>query len=164
MKRATLLIATIAVPFNAYAETPKTLNCAVEIVETKWGGDMTPKTDYGRRFSNFTIDQQIDPDLGWMHQNLCVSKSDFVKASFPGDICVVAIGSRVPAAVDGAPGLYLDVIHSVPKNRKAPLDGSSLNLSTSYPMPLQQLDLSLGSTAHAQKNGVAVIKLNCAPS
>lgn len=170
MKRALFLTVVAAVPCsiasNAFAADvdSKTLNCSVEIVETRGGGDTTPKTEDGKRFAAFQIDQSIDPDLGWMHQNLCVTKADFVKATFPGNICVVAIGSRIPAAVDGGPGLYVDVIHSVRKNRKQRLDGSNLSLSTAYPMPLPQLELSLGSTAHAQKSGIAAIHISCTPS
>ncbi len=163
MKRAAILLALAVAPSAANAEAPQQLSCTTQIVEAKWGSDMTPKTEFGKQFASFTIDQTIDPDQGWMHQNVCVTKADFVKASFPGSICVVAVGSRVPAAVDGAPGLYLDVIHSVTKNRKKRLEGGSLNLSTSYPMPLQQLDLLLSGTAHSQKYGVASITLNCIP-
>ena len=163
MKRALFLILVAAVPSTVVAATPKTLACSVEIVEAKWGGDLTPKTEFGKRFASFSIDQSIDPDLGWMHQNMCVTKADFVKASFPGTICVLAIGSRIPAAFDGGAGLYVDVSHFVTKNKREPLDGSSFSLATAYPMPLPQLDVSLFSTANGQKYGVGGMTISCVP-
>ncbi len=166
MTKTTFLITAIILSIvkSAHAESPKILDCRVELSSTNPTDDMTPKTGYGKKFVAFKVDQTLDPDLGWMHQNLCVTKKDFVRASFQGDLCLVAIGSRFLESAGGAPALYLYISNSRSQTVKSKKlrDLPNLSFSSTYPMPLPTLELLLGSTAHGDRGGISMVSLNCA--
>jgi hypothetical protein len=124
-----LLAVLFLVPAVVAADS-KPLTCTVILQQSSKSMPRTLKsrTEFGEKFSSFSLDLQKNPDEAWLHQNLCVNKKDFRGGSFEGTLCLVVMTARELPSADAAPALYVDVSRqgeSSPSRGKGLLSGIS---------------------------------------
>ena len=107
-----LLAVLFLVPAVVAADS-KPLTCRVVLQQSSKSMPRTlkPRTEFGEKFSSFSLDLQKNPDEAWLHQNLSVNKKDFRGGSFAGTLCLVVMTARELPSADAAPALYVDVSH-----------------------------------------------------
>jgi hypothetical protein len=90
------------------------LKCSVRISDSERNDSFVPQTDFGRSFSEFTLDLSRDPDQAWLHQNMCINRSDFKGARFTGSVCLIVMSTRSGTTPTGLPALYVSVWQGKP--------------------------------------------------
>jgi hypothetical protein len=124
-----LLAVLFFVPAVVVADS-KPLTCKVTLQQSSKSVPKTlkPRTEFGDKFSSFSLDLQKNPDEAWLHQNLCVNKKDYRGGAFEGTLCLVVMTARELPSADAAPALYVDVLRQVKSSasgRKGLLSGIS---------------------------------------
>jgi len=109
-----LLAVLFFVPAVVVADS-NPLTCKVTLLQSSKSLPRTlkPRTEFGEKFSSFSLDLQKNPDEAWLHQNLCVNKKDFRGGSFEGTLCLVIMTARELPSAESAPALYVDVSRQV---------------------------------------------------
>jgi hypothetical protein len=110
-------IVASAVPAVVFSEP---LKCSVNVRDETHFESFVPQTEFGKSFSEFTLDLLLNPDEAWEHQNICVSRHDFKGARFTGSLCLIVMSTRLPATPKGSPALYISVWHGKPISAPLP--------------------------------------------
>jgi len=101
-----IAVVSLTVPTVALCEP---LKCSVRISDSERNESFVPQTDFGRSFSEFTLDLSRDPDEAWQHQNMCINRNDFKGARFTGSVCLIVMSTRSGTTPTGLPALYVAV-------------------------------------------------------